>query len=65
MSMIAIIGALVGLLVGYGMFEAINQIAKRVKGEETRRVLRLAGMLDVIVFPVVGFFVAPLMFGGA
>ena len=62
---IAIIGAIVGLGVGYGLFEAMNQIAKRVERDETRRVLRLAGVMDVVVFPVVGFFVAPMMFGGA
>ena len=65
MSTIAIMGALVGLLVGYGMFELINQFARRARNEQTRRVLRFAGMVDVFVFPVVGFFVAPLMFGGA
>jgi hypothetical protein len=32
---------------------------------DVKKVLRIAGLVDVVLFPVVGWFVAPMMFGGA
>jgi ABC-type lipoprotein release transport system permease subunit len=61
---LALFGAIAGLAVGYAAFEAINQLARRVEKDETKRVLRIAGMADLIIFPVIGFFAVPMMFGG-
>jgi F0F1-type ATP synthase membrane subunit c/vacuolar-type H+-ATPase subunit K len=62
---VSLIGALVGLAIGYAAFEAVNMVAKRTEKPETKRVLRIAAMVDVVVFPVVGWFVAPMIFGAA
>ena len=59
-----ILGALAGLAIGYMFFEGMNQVAKRVEKPDTRRVLRIAGIADLIVMPIVGFFVARTVFGG-
>jgi ABC-type lipoprotein release transport system permease subunit len=62
---VALAGALVGLLLGLIAYAAIVRVAEAMPNPDTKKVLRIAGMVDVIVFPVVGWFVAPMIFGGA
>jgi hypothetical protein len=61
----ALIGAIIGLAVGAAAFASIAGVAARVEKAETKRVLRIAGMADLIILPVVGWFAAPMIFGGA
>ncbi|NJR14073.1 MAG: hypothetical protein HC779_07870 [Phyllobacteriaceae bacterium] len=62
---LALLGALIGLGIGYAAFEAVNALSRKVEKAETKRVLRIAGFSDLIIFPVVGYFVVPMLFGGA
>ena len=63
--LVGLMGALAGLVVGYVCFEAMNMVAKRTEKPETAKILRIAGLADVVAMPVVGFFVAPVLFGGS
>ncbi|MCU0829961.1 MAG: hypothetical protein MUC58_00320 [Rhizobiaceae bacterium] len=62
---VAVAGALVGLLIGLIAYAAIVRVAEAMTNPDVKKVLRIAGLVDVAIFPVVGWFVAPMMFGGA
>jgi hypothetical protein len=56
-------GAIVGLVIGVADFFAMRLLASRVEMEETKTALRLAAIVNLVLFPVVGAFVGGLMVG--
>jgi len=59
----ALVGALAGLLVGGISFGFSRALAGRVDLPETRLALNVSGWIQVILFPIAGYFIAPLVFG--
>jgi len=62
------IGALAGAAFGLVNFAILRAVAGRMEGDkptaETRRtagILRMVAMADLIVFPVLGFFLGPMV----
>ncbi len=60
---VAAIGALVGLVVAAAEFWFIRRLSTRVELAETKRVLNVTGIVQFILLPVMGWFVAPLIAG--
>ncbi len=63
--MVALSGALVGLLLAAVEFALLQRLSERVELQETRKVLRVVGLSQFAIFPLIGWFVAPLLFGEA
>ncbi|MGE0501925.1 MAG: hypothetical protein AB7I79_13340 [Rhizobiaceae bacterium] len=59
----AIVGALVGLVVGVADFWFLRVLAGRVDLAETKSVLTITGVIQLIALPVMGWFVGPALFG--
>ena len=60
---VALIGALIGLVIAIVDFALLRLLASRVELPETKRVLNVTGMSQLVLLPIVGFFVAPLFAG--
>ncbi len=60
---VALMGAVAGLVIGIASLVFSRMLAGRVDLPETRQALRLSGIIQLIFFPVAGWFVAPLLFG--
>ncbi|MVA98905.1 hypothetical protein GN330_16790 [Nitratireductor sp. CAU 1489] len=58
-----LIGALVGLGVAAADLALLRLLAARVELPETKRVLNITGLSQLVLLPIVGFFVAPLIAG--
>lgn len=58
-----LVGALVGLAIAIADFALLRLLASRVELSETKRVLTITGMSQLVLLPIVGFFVAPLFAG--
>ncbi len=61
---VSLIGALIGLVIGVADFLVLRLVADRVEMPETKRVLTLAGLAQVVILPVAGWLLAPMLFGG-
>jgi len=66
------VGALIGFIVGLMGFISIRLIANRVESQgigaepsKTAGILRMVALLDFIFFIIVGYFVGPMIVGGA
>ena len=59
----SLIGALVGLVVAALDLAFLRLLAGRVDLAETKRALNVAGMVQLVLLPVVGWFVGPLIVG--
>lgn len=57
------IGALVGLLIAAADYAVLRLLASRVDLEETKRVLKITGLSQFVLLPIVGWFVGPLFAG--
>jgi hypothetical protein len=57
------IGALVGVLVAAVDWFALNLLAGRVDLPETKQVLKVTGLSQFVLLPIVGWFVGPLFVG--
>jgi len=57
------IGALVGLVIAVADFALLRLLATRVDLPETRRVLNITGIIQLVLLPVMGWFVGPLFVG--
>lgn len=64
----AMIGALVGAVLGILGYISLRSVADRIehmKGtndpQTAAKVLRIAALGDLVIFPVVGFFVGPML----
>ena len=58
-----LIGASVGLVIAVADFALLRLLASRVDLPETRRVLNVTGLIQLVLLPVVGYVVAPLFSG--
>ncbi|HEV2899976.1 MAG TPA: hypothetical protein VGX71_19510 [Pseudaminobacter sp.] len=58
-----LIGALVGLAIAVADLFALRLLASRVELPETKRVLNVTGLSQLVLLPVIGYFVAPLFTG--
>jgi len=59
----AAIGVLVGLLIAVADFALLRLLATRVDLQETKRVLNVTGMVQLVLLPVMGWFIGPLFVG--
>jgi hypothetical protein len=59
----ALIGATVGLALGLAELIFLRALSGRVDLPETKRVLRVVSMIQVVLFPLLGWFLAPLILG--
>ena len=57
------IGALVGLVIALGFAAFSFALSRRVDLDETRKALHVSALIQLIVLPVAGWFVAPALFG--
>ena len=55
--------ALIGLVVAVIDFAALRLLASRVDLPETKRVLTITGLTQVVLLPVIGYVVAPYVIG--
>jgi len=63
MTAVNLIGAVLGLVLAAVEFLFLRVLAGRVDLPETKRVLRVAGLSQFVLLPVLGFFIAPLFVG--
>ena len=61
--MIALAGALIGLLLAVVEFEFLRRLTERVELAETRKVLRTVGLIQLVILPLIGWFLAPFVMG--
>jgi len=59
----SMIGALVGLVLALGFAAFSWVLGQRVDLDDTRKALRVSALIQLIVLPVAGWFIAPAMFG--
>ncbi len=59
----ALTGALVGLAIGIVDFAFLRLLATRVDLAETKTALNVAGVSQLAILPVIGYVVAPYLFG--
>jgi drug/metabolite transporter (DMT)-like permease len=59
----SLIGALVGLVIALGFAAFSVALGRRVDLDDTRKALRVSALIQLIVLPVAGWFVAPAIFG--
>jgi hypothetical protein len=59
----AVIGALVGLAIAIVDLVLLRMLASRVQLPETKRVLTVTGLSQLVLLPLVGFFIGPLLIG--
>ncbi|MBZ0162981.1 MAG: hypothetical protein K8H74_09735 [Notoacmeibacter sp.] len=58
-----LIGALLGALIAAIDFAVLNMLARRVDLDETKRALRITGLVQFLLLPAVGWFAAPYVIG--
>ncbi|HEY6633483.1 MAG TPA: hypothetical protein VIZ90_18675 [Rhizobiaceae bacterium] len=59
----SVIGALVGLAIAVADYFLLRLLASRVDLDDTRRVLKITGLSQLVLLPVVGWFAGPLIAG--
>ena len=57
------VGALIGLAIAVVDFALLRLLASRVELPETKRVLTVTGISQIVLLPIVGWFVAPMFAG--
>jgi hypothetical protein len=57
------IGALVGLAIAAADYFLLRLLASRVDLEDTKRVLKITGLSQFVLLPIVGWFAGPLIVG--
>jgi hypothetical protein len=58
-----VIGALVGLGIALVSFAFLRTLAGRVELDDTKRVLNVTGLVDLVLFPVVGWLAGTFIWG--
>ncbi len=53
----ALLGATIGLVIALASFALLRMLAARVDLAETKRVLNVTGMIELVLFPVAGWFI--------
>ena len=59
----SVIGALVGLAIAAVDYFLLRMLASRVDLEDTKRVLKITGLSQFVLLPIVGWFSGPLIVG--
>jgi hypothetical protein len=59
----SVIGALVGLAIATVDYFLLRMLASRVDLEDTKRVLKITGLSQFVLLPIVGWFAGPLIVG--
>ena len=57
------IGALVGLAIAAVDYFLLSLLASRVDLDDTKRVLKITGLSQFVLLPIVGWFAGPLIAG--
>jgi hypothetical protein len=57
------IGAIVGLVIAAADYFLLRLLASRVELEDTKRVLKITGLSQFVLLPIVGWFAGPLIAG--
>lgn len=60
---LSVIGALVGLVLALAFAAFSKILSGRVDLEDTRRALRISALVQIVILPVAGWFIAPALFG--
>ena len=59
----SMIGALVGVLIAAADFALLRLLASRVELDDTKRVLKITGISQLVLLPIVGWFAGPFIAG--
>ena len=59
----SVIGALVGLAIAAVDYFLLRMLASRVDLDDTKRVLKITGLSQFVLLPIVGWFAGPLIAG--
>ena len=59
----SVIGALVGLAIAAVDYLLLRLLASRVDLDDTKRVLKITGISQFVLLPIVGWFAGPLIVG--
>ena len=59
----SLVGALAGLAIAVADFMFLRLLASRVDLDETKRVLNVTGLSQLVLLPAIGWFVGPLFSG--
>ncbi|MEX0343835.1 MAG: hypothetical protein AB3N20_02855 [Rhizobiaceae bacterium] len=62
---VKLIGAAIGLILAVVEFAFLQRLSERVELADTRKVLRVVGLVQLLILPLIGWFVAPLVMGDA
>jgi hypothetical protein len=60
---VAVGGALAGLLIAGIDYALLAALARRVELDDTKRVLRITGLVQIVLLPILGWFAAPYVIG--
>ena len=63
MSTAALVGLAIGVVLGVVNYMVLGRLAERVEMAETRRVLRLVALIDLVVLPVAGYLIGAYVWG--
>lgn len=58
-----LIGALLGVLIAAADYAVLNMLARRVDLDDTKKALRVTGLVQFLLLPAVGWFAAPYVIG--
>jgi hypothetical protein len=58
-----LVGLVIGSVAGVASYLALGALKARVDMAETRKVLSIAAVVELITFPVVGYLVGAYVFG--
>ncbi len=59
----SVIGALVGLVIAAVDYLLLRLLASRVDLDDTKRVLKITGVSQFVLLPIVGWFAGPFVVG--
>ena len=59
----SVIGALVGLAIAVVDYFLLRLLASRVDLDDTKRVLKITGLSQFVLLPIVGWFAGPFIVG--
>jgi len=59
----SLIGALVGLVIAAVDYLLLRLLASRVDLDDTKRVLKITGISQFVLLPIVGWFAGPFVVG--
>ena len=55
------IGIVIGALLGIASYRALQSLKERVANKETKKVLHIVSMIDLISFPIIGYLVGAFL----